>query len=300
MLKAKGLGRGLASLIPNRKIIDETADEKTIVSEPDLTINKDEANLEVLLINPEKIEVNPHQPRKDFNQEELQNLVNSIKEHGIIQPLVVIKKDNNYQLVAGERRLRAAKIIKLSQVPAIIRRAEDLEKLELSLIENIQRQDLNPVEEAEAYTKLNADFNLTQEEIARRVGRKRSTIANILRVLQLPDEIKKALAENKITLGHAKVILEASDSITQLKIFQKIIEGNMTVKDASREIRKIQVSAHQRTLANKEAKILEWEDKLRNFFGQKVLINKKGGRGSLTIEFFSEEELLEILRKILK
>lgn len=301
MLKPKGLGRGLASLIPNKKILDETADENTFIAASNNDINLKEARLEVILINPEKIELNPHQPRKTFNEEELNNLVSSIREHGILQPIVVIKTENNsFQLVAGERRLRAAKILGLKEVPAIVREAKDLEKLELSLIENIQRQDLNPIEEAEAFQKLNLEFSLTQEEIARRVGKKRPTVANIMRLLQLPDEIKKALAENKITLGHAKVILEAPDTMSQLKIFQKILEGSMSVKESSREIRKIQVAAHQRILSNKEAAVLAWEEKLREFFKQKVNITKRGSRGNVSIEFFSNEELLEIIKKIIK
>ncbi len=301
MFKSKGLGRGLASLIPNKKIIDETADNKTIVVEPSINIDLEEARMEVVMIDPTKIEFNPHQPRKNINEEELANLVNSIKDHGILQPLVVIKTiQGNYQLVAGERRLRAAKILGLKEVPAIVRQAKELEKLELSLIENIQRQDLNPIEEAEAYLKLNTEFGLIQEEIARRVGKKRPTVANILRLLQLPEVIKKAISENKITLAHAKVILEAPDEANQLKIFYKILEGNLSVKESEREVRKIQVQAHQRIISNKDARILNLEEKLRDFFGQKVNINKRGARGNITIDFFSEEELLEIIRKILK
>lgn len=295
MFKPKGLGRGLASLIPSKKDVEI---EETKITPP---IDLKEANLEVLLINPENIEFNPHQPRKNFNEDELTNLANSIRDHGILQPLVVIKIDqNNYQLVAGERRLRAAKILGLKEVPVIVRQAEDLEKIELSLIENIQRQDLNPIEEAEAYQKLSTEFALTQEEIAKRVGKKRSTIANIMRLLQLADEIKRAITENKITLAHAKVILEAPDQASQLRIFNKILESNLTVKESEREVRKIQVQAHQRIISDKDARILNLEEKLREFFGQKVNINKRGARGNIIIDFYSEEELIEIIRKIIK
>lgn len=290
MSNNKGLGRGLASLIPNKKTI----------TMKDHSLDLKDARLEVLKVAPEDVEINPHQPRKDFNEEELINLVNSIKKHGILQPLVVVKtSEGKYELVAGERRLRAARNLGLGEVPVIVRQAGEIEKLELSLIENIQRQDLNPLEEANAYKKLNEEFSLTQEEIAKRVGKKRSTIANVLRLLQLPSEIKKALAENKITMGHAKVILEAPDETSQLKIFYKILDSNLSVKESQREVKKINVKAHKRSVSEKEAKLLEWEEKMKDFFGQKVNISKRGSRGNITVEFFSDEEMLEIIRKIL-
>jgi ParB family transcriptional regulator, chromosome partitioning protein len=302
MLKPKGLGRGLASLIPNKNQTkpQNGGDYSFIKESANEEVDLKEARMAIVMADPDNIELNPHQPRKTFNDEELNNLVESIREHGILQPLVVIKAaSGHFQLVAGERRLRASRILGLKEVPVIVRAAEELESLELSLIENIQRQDLNPLEEAEAYYKLNTEFSLTQEEIAKRVGKKRSTIANIVRLLQLPLVIKKALAENRITLGHAKVILEATDEATQIKIFNKIIEGQLSVKESEREVKKIQVHAHQRLLSQKEARILEWEERLRERFGQKVTINKRGSRGGVLIEFYAEEELIEIIRKLL-
>jgi len=288
------LGRGLASLIPNKKT-SSTIDDAN--SELDIK----DSRMEIDQVSPDDIQVNPHQPRKHFDDDELLNLVNSIKKHGILQPLVVVDLGNGkYQLVAGERRLRAARNLGFAEVPVIIRQAEDIEKLELSLIENIQRQDLNPLEEADAYKKLSDDFGLTQEEIAIRVGKRRSTIANIIRLLKLPAEAKEVLAEGKITLGHAKIILEATDEAMQLKLLRSIMDGNLSVKESRREVKKVQVKAHQRQISEKEARILDLEEKMREFFGQRVNITKKGSTGQVSIEFYSEEEMMDIIRKILE
>ena len=199
-----GLGRGLGSLIPKKENIAKIVTPRILSDFSPSSVKADGER--IFSINIEKISPNPHQPRKDFAHADLEDLVSSIKEHGIIQPLIVTDNgDGNYELVAGERRLRSAKIAGLKKVPAIVRAAKENEKLELALIENIQRQNLNPLEESEAYAKLMDDFGMTQEEIGKKVGKSRSAVANTLRLLDLPDKIKEALRGGKLTAGHARV-----------------------------------------------------------------------------------------------
>lgn len=280
------LGRGLGSLIPNLNSDSQTNNPEV------LGLSEDR----VMKIPLEQIEKNPWQPREHFVHSDMEELVESIKKHGVLQPLIVTKIFQGYQLIAGERRLEACKILGLQTAPAIVRTAANLEKLEIALIENLQRQDLNPVEEAAAYQRLINEFNLTQEEVAVRVGKKRATVANALRLLDLPEEIKTALREKQITAGHAKVILGAETLVARLKLFKKILEATLTVKDATAEVRKIKVKGHERRLS-KDLETADQEDRLRKALGTKVTINKKNDLGQIVIDFYSAEELAALINK---
>lgn len=285
-----GLGRGLGSLIPNKI--------SPVVTQPLVDSVETLPGERVQQIAVEKIEANPLQPREYFDHGDLEDLVNSIKKHGILQPLIVSEKNGQYQLIAGERRFRAAKILEMKTVPCLVRTVKDLEKLEWALIENIQRADLNPLEEARAYQKLVDDFGLTQEEVAEKVGKKRTTIANALRLLSLPKEIQEALREGKISAGHAKVILSAETPEERLNLFKKILQSSLTVRQSEGEIKKVTVKEHQRiTSVNPEIKAKE--DELRQALGTKVSITQKGESGFVNIEYYSQEELNELVRKII-
>ncbi len=293
MLKG-GLGRGLNSLIPN-KLTGKFVSEAVEVFSPDEGINNEER---VKLLPVEKISANPHQPREHFDYSSLEELVNSIKRHGILQPLIVSPDQREgWQLIAGERRLRAAKILELKVVPCLVRSAQELEQLELALVENLQRADLNPLEEAKAFKQLIQEFNLTQEEAGARVGKNRATIANALRLLDLPQTIQEALSQGKITASHAKVILSASDASEQLKLFKKILDFSLTVSQSAGEVKKVQVKSHQRLIV-KDLELEEKEERLRQALGTKVTVAKKGRGGTVAIEFYSAEELNEIVKKI--
>ncbi len=283
---SNGLGRGLSSLIPQKKETDQISNKSI----------KDKNK--VLQIEIDKIATNSRQPRQRFTDYKMEELINSIREYGIIQPLIVSLKGDSYELIAGERRLRAAKELGFKKVPVILRDADEQEKLELALIENIQREDLNPVEKAMAYRQLIDEFNLTQEELAKRIGKPRSSIANTLRILNLPEEIKLALIDGKITEGHAKLLVGIEEEIKQMSLFRKIVHNGLSVGATIKET--------QRMGGTKQAKIkINYEDKakefiLREFFGTKVEIKRKRKGGQIIVDFYSEEELEEIINKIKK
>jgi ParB family chromosome partitioning protein len=281
-----GLGRGLNSLIPPKKIIQALSADTGIP-----------AGVRLLELPTTSIKPNPKQPRENFGYQDLEDLINSIKEHGILQPLIVSKIDSgNYELIAGERRLRAAKMLNMKTVPAILRSVRDQEKLELALIENIQRKDLNPVEEARAFRQLMDEFSLTQEEVARRVGRSRPAVANTLRLLALPEEIQKALRSGKLTESHARVLLGLGSEKEQLKHFSRILKNDLTSRQAEGAVKKargIRVSkANPATSAKEET--------LRSALGTKVEIKKRGPGGQIVIHFYSDEELNNLVKKISK
>jgi len=283
------LGRGLDSLIPQKPI-------KTKFSNED--INKIDEKNQIFDIAIEKIQLNPHQPRKRFERSELEDLTDSIKTHGIIQPLIVTRLDNDfYQLIAGERRLRAAQILNLKTVPAIIRQAKELEKLELALVENIQRKNLNPLEEALSFQRLIDEFNLKQEEIAKKIGKKRSTIANTLRLLSLPEEVQKAILDEKISEGHARAIASLPGEKEQKEFLKKILRGQMTVRQAEGQVKTIKVKGHSR-IFKKDPLLLAKEEKLREILGYKVSIKNKGRQGEIVIFYDSPEDLEEVYKKL--
>ena len=274
------LGRGLGSLIPPKK--SPTAEVLP------------EADKEAVGVSPHEIYPNPRQPRRFFAPEDLEDLVLSIREHGILLPLIVTRIANGYELIAGERRLRAAKLVGLPYVPVIIRDASEQQKLELALIENIQRQDLNALEEAFAYHALVQEFNLTQEAVAARVGKSRSAVANALRLLDLPEDMQGALRENKISKSHARTLLAEADPERRQQLFEAMLNGGMTVRSAESAVRKPGTSKARVIDPN----LADHERKLREILGTKVEINEKDGKGSIVIDFYSREELWHLLEKL--
>lgn len=305
MTQEKTLGRGLGSLIPKKSFSKE-------ISQPSKTISTTSARPvlskismpadvsdKIIQMPVAEIKPNPLQPRKRFNFEELEDLVNSIKEYGIIQPLIVTATKGGYELVAGERRLRAAQKLGLKTVPVLIRETKDLEKLELSLIENIQRQDLNPIERAEAYQKLVKEFGLTQEQAAKRLAKPRSVVTNTLRLLELPADIQRAVAEGRINEGHAKVLLGLQTSTQQQTLFRKILYEKLTVRGIETEVKKIQVKKYERG-SGIDVNLKARQEAMARALGTKVKIKKTGLLGGqIVIDFYSEEELDEIVKKII-
>ncbi len=287
----KGLGRGLSSLIPNIQTQKEEAKKANIDS---VSVGDKDR---ILKINPKKIKENPHQPRKDFPKANLDELMESIKEYGIIQPVVVsLLDDGGYELIAGERRLRASVNLGLNEIPAIIRDASEQEKFEIALIENLQREDLNPIEVANAYKQLQDEFGLDQQGIAKRVGKSRSAVTNVMRMLDLPDEIQEALRETKILEGHAKYIAGLDSPIKQKNLFRKIVNNKMSVKDTAKETRMMGGTKSARIKIN--YKDSDREIALQQFFGARVEIRRGKAGGEIAIKFNDDEELRGIVEKV--
>lgn len=290
----KALGRGLSSLIPQKKI-SESISQKT---EKDLGLGERAFTEKVVNLPVNKIRSNPRQPRSIFDVASLEELINSIREHGIIQPLIVTQtNDGNFELIAGERRLRAARALNLKFVPALVRKAKEQEKLEIALIENIQREDLNPLEKAYAFQKLIDEFNLTQNQIAQKLGMSRSAVANILRLQNLPDQVKKALLQGEITEGHARAILGLTGERAQISFLKKILKSNLSVREIERGVKKVKIKQGKIKV---NPLISSKEEALRNYLGTKVEIKKRGQTGQIIIHFYSDEEFNEIIKKIVR
>ena len=269
-----------------------------IHKDPELTERISYSDASVQEVPIEDIVANPFQPRKVFNQEHLQELADSIKEHGVIQPLVVNKTPSGYELVVGERRFRASQLAGLKKVPVIIKQGmADQTKLEVALIENIQRQELNPIEEAQAYQKLMDNFGLTQEKVAQKVGKSRPAIANTVRLLNLPAEIQRAIIEGKISEGHARAILGLAGMERQLALYKMIVDQGLNVRQVEAKVREL-MARPRLEAAGPDPNTLAWENELRSKLGTKVKIEKKGRGGKIMIEFFSEEELHDLMDKI--
>lgn len=285
-----GLGRGLGSLIPH-------APKPSAPLAPSPTVEvAAEGSLRVIDVTPSKIVANPYQPRRTFAQEELDDLVASIMEHGILQPLVVTDRgDGTYELIAGERRLRASRLAGLDTVPVIVREADDKKKLEWALIENIQRHDLNPVEEAIAYKQLMADFALTQEQVAERVGKSRPQIANTLRLLELPEDIRSALEQGKITRSHARTLLAEENVARRQELFARMLTGAVNIRTAEATVR-----GHMRKAAQaKDPNIMELEKTLREKMGTKVEIKMNGAAsGTVVVHFYGKDDLRALIEHL--
>ena len=284
MAQRKALGRGLNALLG------------TPEAEPTDQLRE---------IDIDRIIPNSHQPRKDFDEDALNELAASIKEHGVIQPVVVSALDDGFfQLIAGERRWRASQRAGLLRVPAVVREAGEHGSLELALIENLQREDLNPMEEAHAYERLISDFGMTQEEVARRVGKNRATIANMLRLLRLPAEVQQWLRENRLTTGHAKALLSLADLNAILDSARKIIQGNYSVRQAEMLVSRYS----NRAAKNESGASVETVDPnvkaavhaLEQILGTKVTVQENGGRGRIEIHFYSFEEMNRLYEGLLK
>lgn len=285
-----GLGRGLNSLIPSRKpatafVTDQKLHEAL---EPHESIR----DLPVGQIVP-----NPHQPRQVFEMESLEGLAESIREHGVIQPIIVTRiGDDAYELIAGERRLKASKMAGLTTIPAIIRELSDQKKMEFALIENLQREDLNPLEIAIAYQKLEDEFNLSHNDLSKKVGKSVPVIVNYMRMLTLRDEVKEAILDGKLTEGHARTLAGLPDE-DQLSGMRDIIEGKMTVREAEKSARNTKIKRNIRKTPF-DLELRSFEDRLAGALGTKIDIRRHGGVGQITIKFFSNEELNAIVNKI--
>lgn len=293
MINNNGLGRGLSSLIPQKVKKNNVRQKENEIAVDDFS--EDEKN-KIIKVNPEIIKVNPMQPRQNFVDTHLNELVESIKEYGIIQPLIVTESNGNYELIAGERRLRASKKIGLKQVPVIVRDADEQEKLGIALVENLQREDLNPIETATAFKKLIDEFNLTQDDIAKKMGRARTSVGNTLRMLKLPNEIQRSMMDCRISEGHAKYLLGLESEEKQMFLYKKILRNNLTVRETGIET--------QILGGTKRAKIkINYEDKdkefiFREFFGARVNVKRGRNGGQVIISFYNDEELDEMVRKI--
>ncbi|KEZ84953.1 plasmid stablization protein ParB [Clostridium sulfidigenes] len=282
MKKTGVLGKGLSSLIPENDFQDSN--------------NEQVISIDINLIKPNK-----DQPRKHFDNEKLIELANSIKEHGIIQPIVVRKENQFYVIIAGERRWRAAKLLNLKEVPIIIKELSDVEVVQISLIENIIREDLNPIEEAAAYNKLLNDFNLTQEEISKQVSKSRSAIANSLRLLNLDERIQGYLIEGVLSEGHGRAILALENKEDQYVVAQKVIDENLNVRQTELLVRNYYKDDNNKykKINNKSENDIYYKDirtKLENHFNTKVCIsNNSKNKGKIEIEYYSPEDLQRII-----
>ncbi len=277
----RGLGKGLEALIPKAE-----HKEKGFVLEMDI----------------ESLTPNLFQPRKNFNKEKMEELKGSIKKHGIIQPIVVRKMAKGYEIVAGERRLKAAKEIGLKKIPAIIRSFNNEKSLEIALVENIQREDLNPVEQANAFKRLIDEFNLTQQELAEVTGKSRALVTNTIRLLKLNPEIQKNISEGKISFGHAKLLLSIEDEEVQRAVCDRIMANDLSVRDTERLIKNIG-KVQKRKFEVKNITIErfpEVEGRLRDILGTKISILYDGKKGKIDIEFYSKEDLRRIVDLLLK
>lgn len=283
MAKKFGLGKGLNALIPDEE-----------VQKDEVEVNKGVNEIEVNLIKPNK-----EQPRKNFDAEKIAELANSIKEHGVIQPIVIKKESNDtYTIIAGERRWRAARLLSLKTVPAVIMDLDDRSLLEVSLIENIQREDLNPIEEALAYKKLLVEFNLTQEELSKKISKSRTAITNTIRLINLDERVQEYLIEGVISEGHGRAILSLSDKEKQYEVAQNIIDNNLSVRETEKLIKNLSMAAtkEDKLEGKKDIYIEDLRYKLENLFGTKVDIkNSKNDKGKIEIKYSSKEDLQRII-----
>lgn len=273
--KKSALGKGLEALIPN---IDVTPQKDGVIE-----------------ININEIEPNNDQPRKKFDEDKLQQLANSIKEHGIVQPVIVSREGEYYKLIAGERRWRAARLAGLKKIPAITKEFTEREIMEISLIENIQREDLNAVEEAAAYKRLIEEFNMTQEEIADKIGKSRSAVANILRLLNLDERVKNYIIDGVLTEGHGRALITLTNNEVQYEAAKKIIDENLNVRQTEKLVKIIQKGKSIKQSKKNDPYINDIQEKLKNALGTKVSINHGRKKGKIEIEYYSFDDLERIM-----
>lgn len=279
-MSRRGLGRGLGALIPEADVADR----------------ENVQELEIDLISP-----NPRQPRKVFDEGKLDELACSIKEHGVVQPIVVRRRDAGYEIVAGERRWRAAKVAGLKRIPALVREFSEAEVMEIALIENLQREDLNPLEEAEAYRLLMEECHLTQDELARRLGKSRPQISNTLRLLQLPASVQEGIRSGRISMGHAKVLLSVPESARQSALAERVAAEGLSVRQLEEVVKSREAPGPRagrskgRRKAELSAELWDVERRLGERFGTPVKIEWSGAKGKVEITFFGEEGLERVL-----
>ena len=273
-MERKALGRGLSALIPEQH--EERQDT-------------------ILYVAIGKIKKNPFQPRERFDQKKLDDLVASIKEKGVVQPVIVRDKNGEYELIAGERRLRAARTLGIEEIPVIIRNVSDADALELSLIENIQREELNPIEEAKAFKRLMEEFGFSQEEVAKAVGKDRATVANTLRLLTLPKRAQEMVSGGELSMGHAKALLSLSGEHAILKLANSIVKKGLSVREAEGAVfRKKGVAAQTKIPTAKDHKVMFFEEEMQRILGTKVTIKHGKKRGVVQIDYYSLDDLERI------
>lgn len=285
-MEKRGLGKGLGALIPG-------AEKEVRPLE-----GNNGADVELA-----RVTANPYQPRGRFDDDKFQELVNSVRVHGVLQPIVVrTKSDGDYELVAGERRLRAAKAAGLTRIPAVVRELTNEQSLQVALVENIQREDINAVDAAVAYRRLSEEFGLSQEDLAFTVGKSRSAIANTMRLLALPDSVKEEVRTGRISEGHARAVLSVEGAATQIELCKRIISGVLSVREAevlarewSRGPAAVASVSRETNAAKEDPNLLEAESQLRNLFATKVRIIKGKDRGRIELEFYSEDDLERLL-----
>ena len=299
MAVKKGLGKGLGNLIPESdkeaqktKVVEKVIEKKVIVKEPAETIVK---------IN--EVEPNKNQPRRTFDEDALLELAESIKQHGVIQPLIVKKRDKYYEIIAGERRWRAAKMAGLKEIPIVIKDLSDQEIMEVALIENIQREDLNPIEEAQAYQRLIKEYNYKQDELAERVSKSRVAVTNSMRLLKLDERVQKMIIDDMISAGHARALLAITDSEKQYTIAMKVFDEKLSVRETEKLIKNLdkQVKPKVNTTPENDFIYRDIENKHKESMGTKVIIhNKDNNKGKIEIEYYSQddfERIVDILKK---
>lgn len=290
--KNRGLGRGLDALF---------ADQASIEKEENAPEEETKTENSIVYIKLNDIKPNENQPRKQFNEEKISELADSILEHGIIQPLVVRKNKHGYEIVAGERRWRAARKAGLKDVPCIIREFTDEENMLVAIIENMQREDLNPIEEAEGLNQMIKTYGMTQDEVSKSVSKSRPYITNSLRLLKLPEEIRTLVSEGKITAGHGRAIINISDKKKQHEICKRIIEEGMSVRAVEKLVSEEKPEKPKRKPKEKSFEIRSVEDQLKDIYGTKVNINQKGKKGKIEIEFYNKDDLnrlIDILKTV--
>ncbi len=288
-IKKKGLGKGLDSLIPDNKSMKPATPDKSAEEKKDAEIN---AGVQTMKIN--EVEPNRDQPRKNFDEDALLELSDSIKQFGVLQPLLVRKRKDYYEIIAGERRWRAAKLAGIKEVPVIEKEYTDQEILEIGLIENIQRENLNPIEEAIAYKRLLEEFNLKQDEVAERVSKSRTAVTNSMRLLKLSDKVQQMIIDDMISTGHARALLAIDDPELQYTLANKIFDEKLSVRETEKLVKEI-----KNPKKPKEKKVIEnafiyqdLEEKMKGVFGTKVSIASRGkGKGKIEIEYYSDDEL---------
>lgn len=293
-MAARGLGKGLDSLIPNAIGESKGKTDKGSRSE-----NKNPETLVKITM----VEPNRDQPRKNFDEDALMELAESIKQFGLLQPILVQDREGYYEIIAGERRWRAAKMAGLKEVPVIIKKLSNQEIVEISLIENIQREDLNPIEEAQAYKRLLNEFNLKQDEVAERVSKSRTAVTNSMRLLKLCDEVQQMVVNEMISTGHARALLSIEDPEEQYMIAQKVFDEKMSVREVEKLVKNLHKPEKPKKAENKSMEVIyqNIEEKLKESLGTKVSISsKENGAGKIQIEFYNHEDLDRLMEHIMK
>lgn len=285
----KGLGRGLSSLFRTFDGIEEDSTIKEPVQHEQIKEDEVKKEIEIGLIDR-----NEGQPRKNFDEKALNELAQSIKSHGVIQPIILMKKNNRYMIIAGERRWRAARIAGLKTIPAVIREYTDRQIAEIAIIENLQREDLNPIESAKAIQDLIDKYNLTQEEVSEKIGKSRSAVANTIRLLSLPQELITLVETGKISAGHARTLITIQNKDIQLKLAEEVHNKKLSVRELENLIKQMTKPVKHKLVKAKSLELKDFEDKLSNKFSTKVNINGGDKKGKIIIEYYTADDLERI------